>query len=73
MARIPAPHRGCTRSEAAWREKCRSASPMSTGPVAQLSPTTPLVMLYLNRLSDLPWALVRWHEEPEHRLSKVRG
>ncbi len=46
---------------------------MSTGPVAQLSPTTPLVMLYLNRLSDLPWALVRWHEEPEHRLSKVRG
>ena len=29
-----------------------------------------LVMAYLNRLSDLLWAMARWQEGPEHRLSK---
>jgi cob(I)alamin adenosyltransferase len=31
-----------------------------------------LVLVYLNRLSDLLWALARWQEGPEHSLSKVR-
>ena len=30
-----------------------------------------LVVVYLNRLSDLLWAMARW-QEGEHRLSKVR-
>jgi cob(I)alamin adenosyltransferase len=29
-----------------------------------------LVLKYLNRLSDLLWAMARWQEGPEHRLSK---
>jgi cob(I)alamin adenosyltransferase len=29
-----------------------------------------LVLAYLNRLSDLLWAMARWLEGPEHRLSK---
>ena len=29
-----------------------------------------LVMAYLNRLSDLLWAMARWQEGPEHPLSK---
>jgi cob(I)alamin adenosyltransferase len=29
-----------------------------------------LVPVYLNRLSDLLWAMARWQEGPEHRLSK---
>ncbi len=29
-----------------------------------------LVLAYLNRLSDLLWAMARWAEGPEHRLSK---
>jgi cob(I)alamin adenosyltransferase len=28
------------------------------------------VVAYLNRLSDLLWAMARWQEGPEHRLSK---
>jgi cob(I)alamin adenosyltransferase len=28
------------------------------------------VLPYLNRLSDLLWAMARWQEGPEHRLSK---
>jgi cob(I)alamin adenosyltransferase len=28
------------------------------------------VMAYLNRLSDLLWAMARWLEGPEHKLSK---
>ena len=28
------------------------------------------VIAYLNRLSDLLWAMARWLEGPEHRLSK---
>ena len=31
-----------------------------------------LAVAYLNRLSDLLWAMARWQEGPEHRLSKVR-
>ncbi len=31
-----------------------------------------LVMAYLNRLSDLLWAMARWQEGPEHPLSKAR-
>jgi cob(I)alamin adenosyltransferase len=31
------------------------------------------VSAYLNRLSDLIWAMARWQEGPEHPLSKVRG
>jgi cob(I)alamin adenosyltransferase len=27
-------------------------------------------MAYLNRLSDLLWAMARWQEGPEHVLSK---
>ena len=30
-----------------------------------------LVPAYLNRLSDLLWAMARWQEGPEHELSKV--
>ncbi len=30
------------------------------------------VLTYLNRLSDLLWAMARWQEGPEHPLSKVR-
>ncbi len=30
-----------------------------------------LVMAYLNRLSDLLWAMARWQEGPEHPLSKA--
>jgi cob(I)alamin adenosyltransferase len=29
-----------------------------------------LVVAYLNRLSDLLWAMARWQEGPQHRLSK---
>ncbi len=29
------------------------------------------VVPYLNRLSDLLWAMARWQEGPEHRLSKA--
>jgi cob(I)alamin adenosyltransferase len=29
-----------------------------------------LVISYLNRLSDLLWALARWQEGPLHRLSR---
>jgi cob(I)alamin adenosyltransferase len=29
-----------------------------------------LVVAYLNRLSDLLWAMARWQEGPEHVLSK---
>jgi cob(I)alamin adenosyltransferase len=29
-----------------------------------------LVVMYLNRLSDLLWAMARWQEGPDHRLSK---
>ena len=29
-----------------------------------------LVVAYLNRLSDLLWAMARWQEGPEHTLSK---
>jgi len=28
------------------------------------------VVAYLNRLSDLLWAMARWQEGPEHTLSK---
>ncbi len=28
------------------------------------------VLAYLNRLSDLLWAMARWQEGPEHRLSR---
>jgi cob(I)alamin adenosyltransferase len=28
------------------------------------------VISYLNRLSDLLWAMARWLEGPEHKLSK---
>ena len=28
---------------------------------------------YLNRLSDLLWAMARWQEGPEHVLSKRDG
>jgi cob(I)alamin adenosyltransferase len=31
-----------------------------------------MVIVYLNRLSDLLWAMARWQEGPEHPLSKVR-
>jgi cob(I)alamin adenosyltransferase len=31
------------------------------------------VVAYLNRLSDLLWAMARWQEGPEHRLSKEAG
>jgi cob(I)alamin adenosyltransferase len=30
-----------------------------------------LVTLYLNRLSDLLWAMARWQEGPDHTLSKA--
>ena len=30
------------------------------------------VLRYLNRLSDLLWAMARWQEGPEHVLSRVR-
>jgi cob(I)alamin adenosyltransferase len=30
-----------------------------------------LVIVYLNRLSDLLWAMARWQEGPEHPLSKA--
>jgi cob(I)alamin adenosyltransferase len=30
------------------------------------------VLAYLNRLSDLLWAMARWQEGPEHTLSKNR-
>jgi cob(I)alamin adenosyltransferase len=30
-----------------------------------------LVPIYLNRLSDLLWAMARWQEGPEHPLSKA--
>jgi cob(I)alamin adenosyltransferase len=32
-----------------------------------------LVVAYLNRLSDLLWAMARWQEGPEHVLSKASG
>jgi hypothetical protein len=31
------------------------------------------VLAYLNRLSDLHWAMARWLEGPEHKLSKENG
>jgi cob(I)alamin adenosyltransferase len=31
-----------------------------------------LVTVYLNRLSDLLWAMARWQEGPEHPLSRSR-
>jgi len=31
------------------------------------------VVPYLNRLSDLLWAMARWQEGPEHVLSKSKG
>ena len=31
------------------------------------------VQAYLNRLSDLLWAMARWQEGAEHKLSKERG
>ena len=31
------------------------------------------VVPYLNRLSDLLWAMARWQEGPEHTLSKRVG
>lgn len=33
-------------------------------------PADSLVPVYLNRLSDLLWAMARWQEGPEHQLSK---
>jgi cob(I)alamin adenosyltransferase len=35
-------------------------------------PGDSLVVPYLNRLSDLLWAMARWREGPEHTLSKSR-
>ena len=32
-----------------------------------------LVVAYLNRLSDLLWAMARWQEGPEHPLTKRAG
>lgn len=32
-----------------------------------------LVVSYLNRLSDLVWAMARWAEGPTHRIAKERG
>jgi cob(I)alamin adenosyltransferase len=32
-----------------------------------------LVPAYLNRLSDLLWAMARWQEGPDHELSRARG
>jgi len=32
-----------------------------------------LVVPYLNRLSDLLWAMARWQEGPGHTLSKSHG
>jgi cob(I)alamin adenosyltransferase len=32
-----------------------------------------LGVAYLNRLSDLLWAMARWQEGPEHVLSKRGG
>jgi cob(I)alamin adenosyltransferase len=32
-----------------------------------------LVSSYLNRLSDLLWAMARWQEGPDHQLSKAPG
>ena len=29
-----------------------------------------LVVQYLNRLSDLLWAMARWQEGPDHKLSR---
>jgi cob(I)alamin adenosyltransferase len=29
------------------------------------------VIRYLNRLSDLLWAMARWQEGPDHTLSKA--
>ena len=31
------------------------------------------VVAYLNRLSDLLWAMARWQEGPEHTLSKQQS
>jgi len=31
------------------------------------------VITYLNRLSDLLWAMARWQEGPDHKLSRVRA
>jgi cob(I)alamin adenosyltransferase len=30
-----------------------------------------LVVIYLNRLSDLLWAMARWQEGPDHKLSRA--
>ena len=39
--------------------------------IAVVEPTEgSLVVPYLNRLSDLLWAMARWQEGPEHVLSK---
>jgi cob(I)alamin adenosyltransferase len=32
-----------------------------------------LVVQYLNRLSDLLWAMARWQEGPDHQLSRQEG
>jgi cob(I)alamin adenosyltransferase len=42
--------------------------------IAVVEPTEDsLVVPYLNRLSDLLWAMARWQEGPEHVLSKKDG
>jgi cob(I)alamin adenosyltransferase len=43
-------------------------SPDSAGGLS----TDSFVLAYLNRLSDLLWAMARWQEGPEHPLSKRR-
>jgi cob(I)alamin adenosyltransferase len=48
-------------------ERLAVAAP--TDPAAGLGEGS-LVLAYLNRLSDLLWAMARWQEGPEHRLSK---
>ncbi len=49
-----------------------SGSPQGGVPGERLdAPDSSLVTVYLNRLSDLLWAMARWQEGPEHSLSKA--
>ena len=48
-------------------------APSCAGPSAWPSPSRSRARwccAYLNRLSDLLWAMARWQEGPEHKLSK---
>ena len=61
------------RARTAWPPRSIWPAPSCAGPSAWPWPSPSRArscVAYLNRLSDLLWAMARWQEGPEHVLSK---